>query len=52
MALSWDEKKKKYVFKTLDEDCGPANAYGYSLNGQDILIATNREINEIAMYTF
>lgn len=52
MAFSWNEKKKNYMFKTLDEDCGPANAYGYSLNGQDILIATNREINEIAMYIF
>ncbi len=52
MAFTWSEEKNNYTFKTLDEDCGPANAYGYSLDGKDILIATNREINEIAMYTF
>jgi hypothetical protein len=42
----------KYGFKTIDDDCGPANAYGYSYDGKDVLIATNREINEIAMYLF
>lgn len=52
MAFTWDEEKNSYTFKTLDEDCGSANAYGYSLNGKDVLIATNREINEIAMYIF
>lgn len=41
-----------YSFKTIDDDCGPANAYGYTYDGKDILVATNREINEIAMYTF
>lgn len=51
MVFTWSEEKKKYGFRTLDEDCGPANAYGYSLDGKDVLIATNREINEIAMYT-
>ena len=52
MAFTWSEEKKSYVFRTLDEDCGPANAYGYSLDGKDVLIAANREINEVAMYTF
>jgi hypothetical protein len=42
----------KYGFQTIDDDCGPANAYGYSHDGKDILIATNREINQIAMYRF
>ncbi len=41
-----------YTFKTIDDDCGPANAYGYNCNGKDILITTNREINQIAMYAF
>jgi hypothetical protein len=41
-----------YRFKTLDDDCGPANAYGYSVNGRDVLVATNREIDQIAMYLF
>lgn len=42
----------RYSFKTIDDDCGPANAYGYTYDGRDILITTNREINQIAMYTF
>lgn len=49
-ALLWTEGR--YSFKTIDDDCGPANAYGYTYDGRDILIATNREINQIAMYTF
>ena len=52
LRFSWDPKKKNYTFEILDENCGPANAYGYSRNGKDILIATTREINEIAMYVF
>lgn len=52
LAFSWDKDKKDYVFKTLDDNCGPANAYGYAFGEKDILIATNREINEIAMYSF
>lgn len=39
-----------YRFKTLDEDCGPANVYGCQIEGQDILIACNRETDEVAMY--
>lgn len=52
MTFVWNKEKKTYGFHTIDEDCGPANAYGYSLEGEDVLIATNREINEIAMYKF
>jgi len=49
-ALMWTGEG--YSFKTIDDDCGPANVYGYTCNGKDILVATNREINQIAMYTF
>lgn len=49
-ALLWTGDK--FDFKTIDKDCGSANAYGFSRDNEDILIATNREINEIAMYTF
>lgn len=52
LQFTWNTEKKKYIFKTLDDDCGPANAFGYSLDGKDILVTTNREINEIAMYTY
>lgn len=49
-ALLWEDGH--YSFKTIDDDCGPANAYGYTYEGTDILVTTNREINQIAMYTF
>jgi hypothetical protein len=49
-ALSW--AGNHYTFKTIDEDCGPANVYGYAYGGKDVLIAANREINQIAMYLF
>lgn len=49
-ALMWEDGH--YTFKTLDDDCGPANAYGYTYEGEDILVTTNREINQIARYTF
>lgn len=49
-ALLWTGES--YSFKTIDDDCGPANVYGYSYNGKDRLIAANREINQIAMYVF
>lgn len=49
-ALLWEHGH--YTFKTLDDDCGPANAYGYTYEGEDILVTTNREINQIARYTF
>ena len=52
MVFTWDEEKGDFTFRTLDDDCGPANVYGYHADGKDILIAANREINEIAMYTF
>lgn len=39
-----------YRFRTLDEDRGPANVYGCRIDGRDILIACNRETDEIAMY--
>ena len=52
LAFTWNGEKQQYGFRTLDDDCGPANAYGYSHDGKDILISTNREINEIAMYIF
>ncbi len=52
MALTWNEEKNQYSMQILDENCGPANAFKYEDQGKEIVIATNREINEIAMYTF
>lgn len=50
IAFMWDGEK--YCFKTIDDDCGPANVLGYSLGDEGVLIAANREIDEIAMYIF
>ena len=52
LAFTWDHKNEKYTCYIIDEDCGPANVFGYSLHDKDVLIAANREINEIAMYLF
>lgn len=49
-ALLWTDGH--YSFKTIDDDCGPANAYGYTYEDRDFLVTTNREVNQIAMYTF
>ncbi len=51
MVFYWDKEKECFSFRTLDDDCGPANAFEYTYDGHDILIVTNRETNEIAMYT-
>jgi hypothetical protein len=40
-----------YTVETLDTGRGPANILHYVHNGRDILIAANRETDEIAMYT-
>lgn len=50
IAFAWSDERQEYETQILDEDCGPANVFHYVHNGKDIMIATNREINEIAMY--
>ena len=56
---SWQEK----MSPSSDTEKGPEDcsrfygqtaitAYGYSYGGKDVLVTTNREINQIAMYTF
>lgn len=45
-------KDGKYQKEYIDKDCGSANVYGFHKDGKDYVVATNREINEIAMYEF
>ncbi|WP_282923922.1 hypothetical protein [Mediterraneibacter massiliensis] len=52
LAFTYDEKEKEYKSTVLDQDCGPANVCKYVRDGEEVLISTNREIDEIAMYTF
>lgn len=51
LVFTYNEVTKEYEVQVIDEDCGPANVYHYRKGDTDILIATNREIDEIAMYT-
>lgn len=48
--LAFTYEDGAYRFKTLDEDRGPANAYGCQVSGKDLLLACNRETDEVAMY--
>ena len=50
--FTYDNEKQEYKVEVLDRDCGPANVFKFDRNGEEVLISTNREINEIAMYTF
>jgi len=50
IMLYYNLETKEYVVKVLDRNCGPANVYHYVKDGKDVLIAANREIDEVAMY--
>lgn len=50
LQFTWD--RGSYCVDVIDHDCGPANAYGFHRDDGDVLVTTNREINEIAMYEF
>ena len=51
LIFFWNYDEQAYQAEILDHDCGSANVFRYRHKGQDILISTNREIDEIAMYT-
>ncbi|SCH41019.1 Uncharacterised protein [uncultured Clostridium sp.] len=46
------DKMGSYKVQVLDQDTGAANVLHYKKNGMDIMIAANRETDEIAMYEF
>lgn len=50
-ALTYDPEQKTYVQQTLDRDHGPANVTYVEAQGKRMIIATNRETDEVAMYT-
>lgn len=52
LLFTYNEISGQYEAQVLDHDCGAANVFKYDKDGKEILIATNREINEVAMYTF
>lgn len=51
IMFTYDKESEKYKAELIDHDCGPANVFHYTNDGKDILISTNREIDEVAMYT-
>lgn len=51
-AFTYNKQEAKYEVTVLDEDCGPANVFKFERNGEEVLVSTNREIDEVAMYTF
>lgn len=52
VAIRWDEDTGDYVALPIDQDAGCANAFHFiNQKGQDVVIGTNREIDEVAMYT-
>ena len=52
LAFIWDDQHKRYKTEIIDHNCGPANVFKFEYNGAEVMISTNREIDEIAMYTF
>ncbi len=51
MAIRYDREAKGYTVELIDEDRGPANVFHYTYNGKDVMIAANREVDEVAYYT-
>ena len=52
MAITWDETRADYHAELLEQPAGSANVMHYvNSSGADIIIAANREHDEVAMYT-
>lgn len=51
MAFTYNKEKATYEMEYIDRDCGSANVYHYVKGGKDMLVSTNREIDEVALYT-
>ena len=51
MAFTYNKEKGTYEMEYIDRDCGSANVYHYVKDGKDLLVSTNREIDEVALYT-
>lgn len=50
IAFSYNPESGTYQTQILDTGCGPANVYKYTREGKEVLIASNREVDEVAMY--
>lgn len=53
IAITWDPESGTYQTEYIDRNTGCANALHFvNKEGRDVIVATNREINEVALYTF
>lgn len=52
LLFTYNGDAGKYEAEVLDRDCGSANIFKFKRDGREVLISANREINEVAMYTF
>lgn len=50
ILFRYDEKEKEYKYEFIDSNCGSANIYKFTEDGEEFLLSTNREINEVALY--
>jgi hypothetical protein len=53
LLFTYDKEHQTYQYEIIDHDCGPANIFRFPWKEKEdpeILIAANREINEIVMY--
>ncbi|MBQ6322403.1 MAG: hypothetical protein IJI24_05980 [Lachnospiraceae bacterium] len=51
IAITWDKEEGNYKTEFIDRNTGCANAMHFvNAKGEDVVIATNREIDEVAMY--
>ncbi len=50
-AIRYNPDSEEYEYEVIDEGRGPANVFYFNDDGVDKLVATNRETDEIAMYT-
>ena len=50
IAIYYDPAKGAYVYDTLDQGAGAANVMHFRTEGKDVLLAANRETDEIALY--
>ena len=52
IAITWDEAAGTYATEFIDRQTGAANVLHFvNARGEDVVVAANREIDEIALYT-
>ncbi len=50
LLFTWNKEKREFESQVIDHGCGSANVLIYSYQGNDYIVSTNREIDEVALY--